>query len=42
MTMLGNGVFAYGRKAQDLLRPFGHVHEFHVADYGVHIVEELL
>jgi pantoate kinase len=40
MTMLGNGVFAYGRKARDLLRPFGHVHEFHVAATGVHIVEE--
>jgi pantoate kinase len=40
MTMLGNGVFAYGRKALDLLRPFGHVYEFHVAATGVHIVEE--
>ncbi len=40
MTMLGNGVFAYGRKAQDLLKPFGHVYEFHVAAKGVHIVEE--
>jgi pantoate kinase len=40
MTMLGNGVFAYGRKAQDLLRPFGHVYEFHVAGTGVHIVED--
>jgi pantoate kinase len=40
MTMLGNGVFAYGRKAQDLLRPFGHVYEFHVAAKGVHIVED--
>jgi len=40
MTMLGNGVFAYGRKAYDLLRPFGHVYEFHVAATGVHIVED--
>jgi pantoate kinase len=40
MTMLGNGVFAYGRKAQDLMRPFGHVYEFHVAPTGVHIVED--
>jgi pantoate kinase len=41
MTMLGNGVFACGRKAHDLLVPFGHVYEFHVADTGVHIVEDL-
>jgi pantoate kinase len=41
MTMLGNGVFAYGRKAQDLLKPFGHVYEFHVAATGVHIMEDL-
>jgi pantoate kinase len=40
MTMLGNGVFAYGRKAQDLLRPFGHVYEFHMAATGAHRVEE--
>jgi pantoate kinase len=40
MTMLGNGVFAYGRKAQDLLKPFGHVYEFHVAAAGVHIMED--
>jgi pantoate kinase len=41
MTMLGNGVFAYGRRAQDLLVPFGHVYEFHVATTGVHVVEDL-
>jgi pantoate kinase len=41
MTMLGNGVFACGRKAHDLLAPFGHVYEFHVAATGVHIVEDL-
>jgi pantoate kinase len=40
MTMLGNGVFAYGRKAHDLLVPFGHVYEFHVAASGVHVVED--
>ena len=38
MTMLGNGVFAYGRKAQDLLALFGHVYEFHVTATGVHVV----
>jgi pantoate kinase len=41
MTMLGNGVFAIGRKAQDLLRPFGHVYEFYAAATGVHIVEDI-
>jgi pantoate kinase len=40
MTMLGNGIFAYGRKAHDLLMLFGHVYEFHVADSGAHIVED--
>jgi pantoate kinase len=40
MTMLGNGIFAYGRKAQDLLKAFGHVYDFRVADTGVHIVED--
>ncbi len=41
MTMLGNGVFAYGRKARNVLLPFGHVYEFHVSDKGAHIVEDL-
>ena len=41
MTMLGNGIFAYGKKAQDLLMPFGHVYEFHVAENGVRVIEEL-
>lgn len=41
MTMLGNGVFAYGRKAQDVLLPFGHVYEFHVSAAGAHIMEDL-
>jgi pantoate kinase len=40
MTMLGNGVFAYGGKAHDLLVPFGHVYAFHVAASGVHVVED--
>ena len=41
MTMLGNGVFAYGRKARDVLLPFGHVYEFHVSATGAHIMEDL-
>ncbi|MCJ7742917.1 MAG: pantoate kinase [Methanoregula sp.] len=41
MTMLGNGVFAYGRKARDVLLPFGHVYEFHVSGTGAHIMEDL-
>jgi pantoate kinase len=39
MTMLGNGVFAYGRKARDLMSPFGLVYEFYLADSGARIVE---
>ncbi|MFA5347393.1 MAG: pantoate kinase [Methanoregula sp.] len=42
MTMLGNGVFAYGRRARDMLLPFGPVYEFHVADAGVRIVEDVV
>ena len=41
MTMLGNGVFAYGRKAREILLAFGHVYEFHVSATGAHIVEDL-
>jgi pantoate kinase len=41
MTMLGNGVFAFGRKARDVLLPFGHVYEFHVSATGAHIMEDL-
>ena len=41
MTMLGNGVFAYGRKARDVLLAFGHVYEFHVSATGAHIIEDL-
>ncbi len=40
MTMLGNGVFAYGRKARDVLLPFCNVYEFCVADAGVRIIED--
>lgn len=42
MTMLGNGVFAYGRKARDVLLPFGHVYKFHVSGAGAHIMEDLV
>ncbi|HWS22705.1 MAG TPA: GHMP kinase, partial [Methanoregula sp.] len=41
MTMLGNGVFAYGRKAREILLAFGPVYEFHVSATGAHIVEDL-
>jgi pantoate kinase len=41
MTMLGNGVFAYGRKAREVLLSFGHVYEFHASATGAHIVENL-
>jgi pantoate kinase len=41
MTMLGNGVFAFGRKARDVLLPFGHVYEFQVSTTGAHIMEDL-
>jgi hypothetical protein len=40
MTMLGNGVFAYGRNARDVLLPFGAVYEFRVADAGARIIED--
>ena len=42
MTMLGNGVFAYGRKAREVLLPFGHVYEFHVSATGARIMEDLV
>lgn len=42
MTMLGNGVFAYGRNAHKVLLPFGHVYECHVSDHGARITEDLL
>jgi pantoate kinase len=40
MTMLGNGVFAYGRKAQEILVSFGEVYEFRVSLTGPEIIEE--
>jgi pantoate kinase len=40
MTMLGNGVFGYGRKAQTLLRDFGTVYEFSMAREGTRIIGE--
>jgi pantoate kinase len=39
MTMLGNGIFAYGRAAEPVLRSFGEVHELHMARSGVRILE---
>jgi len=40
MTMLGNGVFGYGREARDILMPFGTVYEFHMARHGTRIIGE--
>ena len=42
MTMLGNGVFAYGARAGTVLRAFGEVYELHMAECGARIVEEVL
>jgi pantoate kinase len=39
MTMLGNGVFAYGEKARDVLSGFGMVYEMCVAEHGPVMVE---
>jgi pantoate kinase len=39
MTMLGNGVVAYGEKARDLLSGFGTVYEMCVANQGPVMVE---
>jgi pantoate kinase len=39
MTMLGNGVFAYGPHAREVLQSFGEVYEFRVAQNGVCILE---
>ncbi|MDD5188978.1 MAG: GHMP kinase, partial [Methanoregula sp.] len=39
MTMLGNGVFAYGTHAGSVLRAFGEVYELHMAHCGVRILE---
>lgn len=40
MTMLGNGIFAYGKRARDVLLPFGHVHEFRVSSTGPILLED--
>jgi pantoate kinase len=42
MTMLGNGVFGYGGKAQTLLMQFGTVYEFFMAREGTCIIGENL
>lgn len=39
MTMLGDGVFAYGKRAAGVLRPFGEVYEMHMAESGTRILE---
>ena len=41
MTMLGNGVFAYGVRAGGVLRVIGETYELHMAERGVRIVEEV-
>jgi pantoate kinase len=38
MTMLGNGVFAYGPKARELLSASGSVYTFTIAKEGAHII----
>jgi pantoate kinase len=40
MTMLGNGIFAYGRKAREVLLPFGYAYELHVSATGARILED--
>ncbi len=40
MTMLGDGVFAYGKKAREVLSSFGEVYEFRVSPNGPRIVED--
>lgn len=40
MTMLGNGVFAYGTTAEPVLREFGRVYRMQMAHEGVRIVED--
>jgi pantoate kinase len=40
MTMLGEGVFAYGKKARAVLSPFGEVYQFGVSPTGPEILEE--
>lgn len=40
MTMLGNGVFATGKHAEETLAGFGEVYGLSVAKTGVHLLEE--
>jgi pantoate kinase len=39
MTMLGDGVFAYGAGAAEVLRPFGEVYGMKMAGSGTRILE---
>ena len=39
MTMLGNGVFAYGQKAREILSAYGEVYAFSLAKEGARVVE---
>lgn len=39
MTMLGNGVFACGEGARQILRAYGDVYEFTVAGHGARVIE---
>ncbi len=41
MTMLGNGVYAYGARAGSVLQAFGEVYELRMAESGIRIVEEV-
>jgi pantoate kinase len=41
MTMLGDGVFAYGKNAKRVLSQFGMIYEMHVATQGARFVEEI-
>lgn len=40
MTMLGNGVFAYGKKARAILEGYGPVYQFTVAESGARVLED--
>jgi pantoate kinase len=39
MTMLGNGIFAYGREAAGVLSRFGEIYELNTASEGVRVLE---
>ncbi len=41
MTMLGNGVFGYGRGARDVLKKFGNTTELFMARTGTRILGEM-